>query len=82
MPNPKEIYFTKPMYKTLLKLSLLIPYTLIGQIENQVRDDNPGLFKNQRLFHSPPKPLFKYFFANSKRTNINSQKIRKRFSFF
>ena len=59
MPNPREIYFTKPMYKTLLKLSLLIPYILLGQIENQVRDDNPGLFKNQRLFHSPPKPLFK-----------------------
>ena len=59
MPNPREIYFTKPMYKTLIKLSLLIPYILLGQIENQVRDDNPGLFKNQRLFHSPPKPLFK-----------------------
>tara|TARA_Y100000996_G_scaffold28498_1_gene20186 strand:- start:262 stop:663 length:402 start_codon:yes stop_codon:yes gene_type:complete len=59
VPNPREIYFTKPMYKTLLKLSLLIPYILLGQIENQVRDDNPGLFKNQRLFHSPPKPLFK-----------------------
>ena len=59
MTNPREIYFTKPMYKTLLKLSLLIPYILLGQIENQVRDDNPGLFKNQRLFHSPPKPLFK-----------------------
>ena len=59
MTNHREIYFTKPMYKTLIKLSLLIPYTLLGQIENQVRDDNPGLFKNQRLFHSPPKPLFK-----------------------
>ena len=59
MPNPREIYFTKPMYKTLIKLSFLIPYILLGQIENQVRDDNPGLFKNQRLFHSPPKPLFK-----------------------
>ena len=59
MPNPREIYFTKPMYKTLIKLSLLIPYILLGQIENQVRDDSPGLFKNQRLFHSPPKPLFK-----------------------
>jgi len=59
VPNPREIYFTKPMYKTLIKLSLLIPYILLAQIENQVRDDSPGLFKNQRLFHSPPKPLFK-----------------------
>ena len=37
----------------------LIPMILNGQIENQVRDDNPGLFKNQRLYHSAPKPLFK-----------------------
>ena len=59
VPNLREIYFTMLIYKTLLKLSLLIPYIVIGQIENQVRDDNPGLFKNQRLFHSPPKPLFK-----------------------
>ena len=59
VPNLREIYFTMLMYKTLLKLSLIIPYIVIGQIENQVRDDNPGLFKNQRLFHSPPKPLFK-----------------------
>ena len=59
VPNLREIYFTMLMYKTLLKLSLLIPYMVMGQIENQVRDDNPGLFKNQRIFHSPPKPLFK-----------------------
>lgn len=37
----------------------LLPMILNGQIENQVRDDNPGLFKNQRLYHSAPKPLFK-----------------------
>ena len=37
----------------------LLPMILNGQIENQVRDDNPGLFKNQRLYHSTPKPLFK-----------------------
>ena len=37
----------------------LLPMILNGQIENQVRDNNPGLFKNQRLYHSAPKPLFK-----------------------
>lgn len=40
-------------------LIFLIPIFIIGQIENQVRDDNPGLFKNQRLYHSIPKPFFK-----------------------
>ena len=45
--------------KTLLKLFLFIPFILLGQIEKQVQDDNPGLFKNQRLYHAPPKPLFK-----------------------
>ena len=30
-----------------------------SQIEYQVRDNNPGLFKNQRLYHIPPKPFFK-----------------------
>lgn len=40
-------------------LIFLIPIFTIGQIENQVRDDNPGLFKNQRLYHSIPKPFFK-----------------------
>ena len=45
--------------KMLLILLLSTPYILRGQIENQVRDDNPGLFKNQRLYHTPPKPLFK-----------------------
>ena len=43
----------------LLILLLSTPYILRGQIENQVRDNNPGLFKNQRLYHIPPKPLFK-----------------------
>ena len=46
-------------YKTFLKLLFFIPFILLGQIEKQVRDDNPGLFKNQRLYHVPPKPLFK-----------------------
>ena len=46
-------------HKTLLKLFLFIPFILLGQIEKQVQDDNPGLFKNQRLYHAPPKPLFK-----------------------
>ena len=43
----------------MLFLLLIPPHILIGQIQNQVRDDNPGLFKNQRLYHTPPKPLFK-----------------------
>ena len=42
-----------------MKIILILPLILIAQIENQVRDDNPGLFKNQRVFHIPPKPLFK-----------------------
>ena len=46
-------------YKTFLKLLFFIPFILLGQIEKQVRDANPGLFKNQRLYHAPPKPLFK-----------------------
>ena len=37
----------------LLILLLSTPYILRGQIENQVRDDNPGLFKNQRLSVQP-----------------------------
>jgi len=43
----------------VLKFLLLLPVFLVGQIENQVRDDNPVLFKNHRVFHTPPKPLFK-----------------------
>ena len=40
-------------------LSLVSPSIIFGQIEKQVQDKNPGFFKNQRLFHAPPKPLFK-----------------------
>ena len=43
----------------ILCLIFLNSPILFAQIENQVRDKSPGLFKNQRLFHSPPKPLFK-----------------------
>ena len=45
--------------KLILCLIFLNSPILFAQIENQVRDKSPGLFKNQRLFHSPPKPLFK-----------------------
>ena len=40
-------------------LALVSPSIIFSQIEKQVQDKNPGLFKNQRLFHAPPKPLFK-----------------------
>ena len=43
----------------ILNVVIMIPIIIFGQIEKQVRDDNPGLFKNQRLFHSIPKPFFK-----------------------
>ena len=43
----------------MLKLIFILPIFIFGQIENQVRDKSPGFFKNQRLHHSPPKPLFK-----------------------
>lgn len=43
----------------MLKYIFLIPVFLLGQIEKQVRDENPGLFINQRLYHTPPNPLFK-----------------------
>ncbi len=29
------------------------------QITKELRDDNPSLFTNQRLYHVPPDPLFK-----------------------
>jgi hypothetical protein len=45
--------------KIILKAALFVSLIICAQIENQVRDDNPGLFKNQRVFHIPPKPLFK-----------------------
>ena len=38
-------------------LVLFIPVTLFSQIEKQVRDQNPGLFKNQKLYHSIPTPF-------------------------
>ena len=57
--HTKEVYPMTHHYKMILFLLLITPHILIGQIENQVRDDNPGLFKNQRLYHTPPKPLFK-----------------------
>tara|TARA_Y100001970_G_scaffold111719_1_gene139411 strand:- start:1585 stop:2040 length:456 start_codon:yes stop_codon:yes gene_type:complete len=40
-------------------LILFLSCTIYSQIEKQVRDDNPGLFKNQRVYHSSPTPLFK-----------------------
>ena len=40
-------------------LILFIPVALFSQIEKQVRDQNPGLFKNQKLYHSIPNPFFK-----------------------
>ena len=46
--------------KTILLYSIFVTSSiLLAQVRNQVRDTNPGLYKNQRLFHSPPKPLFK-----------------------
>ena len=32
----------------MLKIVFFIPFLLFAQIENQVRDDNPSLFRNQR----------------------------------
>jgi len=43
----------------ILKILCILPVFIFAQIENQVRDDNPGLFKNQRLYHNPPNPLLK-----------------------
>lgn len=43
----------------MLKYFFLLPVLIVGQIEKQVRDDNPALFKNHRIFHAPPKPLFR-----------------------
>ena len=45
-------------YTNLIWVFFISPFIIYGQIEKQVRDDNPGLFKNQRLYHIPPKPLF------------------------
>ena len=38
-------------------LSLFLIFNF--QIIKELRDNNPTLFKNQRLYHVPPKPLFK-----------------------
>ena len=41
----------------LILFSFLI--ILNFQITKELRDKNPAFFKNQRIFHSAPKPLFK-----------------------
>ena len=41
----------------LILFSFLIILNL--QITKELRDKNPAFFKNQRIFHSAPKPLFK-----------------------
>ena len=43
----------------MLKYIIIIPSLLIGQIEKQIRNDDPSLYKNQRVYHAPPKPLYK-----------------------
>ena len=43
----------------ILKLILFSISIIFSQIEYQVRDKNPGLFKNQKLYHIPPNPFFK-----------------------
>ena len=45
--------------KMLIVLLLILLQQLFSQIESQVRDDNPSLFKNQRIHHSVSKKLFK-----------------------
>ena len=45
--------------KNKILLMLFLSCTIYSQIEKQVRDDNPGLFKNQKIYHSSPTPLFK-----------------------
>ena len=62
----KKPYFSFPAIKKSNRTKIFFVYfilfhsaILFAQIEDQVRDKNPGLFKNQHLFHSPPKPLFK-----------------------
>jgi len=45
---------------SIVRLSIvLFPSLILAQIENQIRDDNPGLFKNQRIYHSAPSPFLK-----------------------
>ena len=43
----------------MLKYLIIISSLLIAQIEKQIRNDDPSLFKNQRVYHAPPKPLYK-----------------------
>jgi hypothetical protein len=43
----------------VLKLFFFIPLFLLAQIEEHVRDTDPSLFRNQRIFHAPPNPLYK-----------------------
>ena len=45
--------------KIIIFLILSLHLGVQAQIEKQIRDDSPGLFTNQRIFHSPPKPFFK-----------------------
>ena len=40
-------------------LKILLALIFNFQIEKALRDDNPALFTNQRLYHSAPNPLFK-----------------------
>ena len=64
-------------------ISLTCNIFLPAQIENQVRDQSPGLFKNQQIFHSPPKPLFKNRKHNINFiTNIPQDSIRSASLFF
>ena len=46
-------------FKFYKKIIIVTPLILYAQIENQIRDDSPGLFTNQKIYHSPPKPFFK-----------------------
>ena len=52
-------YFTENYKKTIFFFFLHLPLIGLSQIEKQIRDDSPGLFTNQRIFHALPKPFFK-----------------------
>jgi len=43
----------------VLKLLFCIPILLLAQIEYQVRNNDPSLFRNHRIFHAAPSPLYK-----------------------
>ena len=51
--------FIKYCNKKIVLIILSLPLIVSAQIEKQIRDDSPGLFINQRVFHAPPKPFFK-----------------------